>query len=282
MKKLLITLTAVLILLNMMASPAFAAGNKYYMIEGRIDEFGGEITRVGTVEMNSTIKKSTNQEYAIAAVDRDGSECYTVGLDVSFKSSSDAGVPLSEYAEFIAMIPYDSNIEEFYLYDANYEYLDSLWLEGYIQTEISYFNVSETDTGFYMEWDVSLEDDSYADWLSFDIIAVSKNTGEKNILAYRISDRFLDIPHDWLDPNDEIVFVLESNDKVSTLSAESDTFHTLDGESKTISEDWSDNEDNGGDSGFLLPVIIGGVAAAGAGTVIFVNARKKNKFKKKI
>jgi len=222
----------------------FAADTKYYMVEGRIYSDGrGEISRIGTVESSGGIKSGAGREYAVVAVDYDGNNLYSTALDINFKSSSDVGVPLSKYCEFIAMLPYDQNIVWLYLVDSEYNELDYSSPYTNIQDEIKYFTVEETGAGFNIKWDVSVWDDSYFEYLDYNVIAVSQKTGEKNVLAYRTTENHLELPYDWLDPNDTVKFMLESNDTFSTLVAESEAFGTPDGDDKSFVEDWYENDD---------------------------------------
>ena len=239
MKKIIFTLALILVFLLSGISVS-AADNRYYMVEGRIYADGsGEITRSGIVEKSGAVRSGTGREYALLALNA-GDILYSVALDVSFRSSSDVNAPPSEYAEFIGMIPYDIRIHNFELVDS--DFAEICWHSIYepYQTGIVYFDVEKTDGGFSMEWGVVITDISYADLLTFDIIAVSQKTGEKNILAYRTTDTYLEIPYAWLDPNDTFTFMLESNDTVTTLFAESAAFNTPGGESKTITEEWSE------------------------------------------
>jgi len=234
-------LIIILVMLILIPGISVSAANKYYMVEGRIyfDGFA-EINRIGIVEHEGMVKSGVGQDYAVSAVNVFDGALYTTAIDVNFKSSSDVNAPPAEYAEFSALIPYDEEIAGFYLFDSDYNMLDWGSPHNSVQIEIDYFNVKQTDYGFLMDWDVTLEDDSYAQYLNFGVVAVSQKTGERNVLAYRTAEKSLNVPNDWLDPNDDIIFILESNDKYSTLFYASDVFSTPDGEAKTITEDWSE------------------------------------------
>lgn len=226
---------------------ASAAESKYYMVEGRIGNadkpgFESVITRVGIIEYSGSVKSGTGQDYAIVAEDDYGNVLHAVALDVDFKSSSDVNAPQSAYSEFVALIPYDRDIEWFSLVDSdNFMLSDASPYWNYID-EIKYIKVEDTGDGFSVEWDITLFDEWDADYVDFDLIAVSRKTGEKNMLAYRTSEKRLDVPYDWLEPNDTIYFSLRCNGGWSTLFAESNEYTTPEGVEKTITEDWSEND----------------------------------------
>lgn len=286
---------------------ASAAGEEYYLVSGRIYNDGsGEIDRVDRVDGITSVRTQAGEEYALFACNEDGHEIYMTPIAVNFELDPRAGGGYSEYSEFAALIPYDSRITSFILYNDLFYELDAAYTDEGAQMEIAYFTAEETDGGYMLRWSVELydEDDSYL--IEYDVIAMSRSTGESNVLAYRTQDTSLFVPYDWLEPNDTVVFMLKSNDSRTTLTEVSGVFDTPDGEERTIGDadtqwpdegpsyedpDYSDYGDSADDEDYgeddkkmsdkefytIIAVIASVVVTIPAIIIIIVVARKKKK-----
>ena len=107
--------------------------------------------------------------------------------------------------------------------------------------------------------------------LEYDVLTVSQDSGDSNVLAYRTGETSLFVPYDWLDPNDTISFVLKSNDSRKTLTAVSDEFVTPDGDKKDIIDG------DGGLSWQYIIVIAAVIIVIAAITIIVIVVIRKNK-----
>ena len=227
---------ALLALLTLLVSPALLAGaaeNQYYLVEGFVTPEGaGEITRVERVDGVITVETTPGTEYAVAANDGAGALLGSCAFGVSFEPPPDLPEATLDEARFAVLIPYSEAIGEFTLVDRQAKILSSVRVNA-AQGEIALFEVGETGEGFALRWEAEAGNAA----LDYDVYAVSRITGEKNVLAYRAAESELFVPYGWLDPDDTIVFVLQCNDGSSTLTAESEAFSTPSGEAKDILDD---------------------------------------------
>ena len=118
--------------------------------------------------------------------------------------------------------------------------------------------------------------------IEYDVLTVSRESGDSNVLAYRTGETTLFVPYDWLDPNDTVVFILKSNDSRKTLTAVSGEFYTPDGEEKIIAdndEEWIDfKPDNSGNSFWLyIALAIAVIIIVALVVVVIIVIRKKKK-----
>lgn len=285
-KKLFGFMTAFLLLCLCAVIPAFAAGNEYYLVDGRVYSDGtAEINRVDIVENVPTVNlpQGDADSYVLAALNEDYEIIEMFVLGVNFELSADAGGGYSEYSEFSALIPYDSQIYAFFIIDGDYEILAEAYLEEAVQSEILYFNVEESDGGYNLEWAVELYDDDYAYLLEYDVMTVSKESGETNLLAYRTDETNLFVPYGWLDPNDTVVFTLKSNDSRTTLTAVSEEISTPAGDEKIIADndtEWGEIYGGGEDENSALLYIVIAAAAViviSITVIVIVFVKKKKK-----
>lgn len=238
-KKLFGFLTAFLLLCLCAVISAFAAYNEYYLVDGRVYSDGSaEINRVDIVENVSAVTSPHGDadSYVLAAIDEDYEIIEMSVLSVNFELSADAGGEYSEYSEFSALISYDAEIYAFVIIDGDYEILAEAYIDEVVQSEILYFNVEEGDGSYNLEWEVELYDDEYAYLLEYDVMTVSKESGDINVLAYRTDETSLFVPYGWLEPNDTVVFTLKSNDARTTLTALSKEISTPYGAEKIVAD----------------------------------------------
>ena len=248
-KKIMPVITAILTLMIFLSVGVCAAEpennyyNEYYMVDGRIyDEFSAIINRVEHVDNISSVKTKAGEEYLLKSYDIYDYEISSTVISVNFELGADAGGGISEYAEFCVLVPYDESIEYFILYNSGYYPIAEAYLFESVQYEIEYFIIDEdeTDGGYNLEWSVDLYDYDSEYMLEYDVMTISQKTGESNVLAYRIKEKSLFVPYDWLEPNDTVVFILKSNDSRITLTETSSEYTTPDGEVKNIAD--SDKE----------------------------------------
>jgi hypothetical protein len=256
---------------------ALAAEGKYYMVDGRVYADGSaEIARVDVAEGVFVVQTLEPGEYALAGLNADYYGISLTPLAVSFEPAADAGGGRSEYAEFFGLIPYDEEIVAFAVVNGEADVLAiaDIAVES-AQSEIAWFDVAETDGGYDLVWEVLLADDGGADRLEYDVMAVSQDSGESNMLAYRTRETSLFVPFDWLEPNDTVVFTLRSNDSRTTLSASSEIFFTPDGKAKIVSDDeeWLDPEPGGAPT--LYMALGAAVLILAAAAAVFVIRRGK-------
>lgn len=290
-KNILIRLTTmVLSALLLCGTTAFAAeGEKYYMIEGTVYAQGDQavIDRVEIVDGISTVVYGGRNDYALCGYDSEYNLIGIVNLDVRFEGISDGGGQPAEYAAFVALMPYDERIVELEVLDVSGMVLGFAFVYPK-QSEILFFDVEETDSGFELQWNTEVYDDKYANDVDYDVMAVSQISGEKIMLAYRIKEKSLTIPYEWLDPNDTIVFMLVSNDSGSTITETSGEYDTPDGDSKFIEDmdsSFFDSEDEDADERltniiFTILFVLEIFLAVGVIVVIVLFIKKKIKKKK--
>ena len=244
LKKLILIIIVAFTLGVCMSINIFAQESEYYMIDGKIYRDGSaEINRIDRVDGISSVKTKAGETYALVAFDKYDREIDIVALSVNFELNADMGGGFSEYSEFCALIPYNDKIVSFILFGSRYEILAEAYLDESVQVEIEHFIVEETNGGYKLDWRVKLNDYNYAHMIEYDVLTVSQNSGDSNVLAYRSKETSLFVPYDWLDPNDTVVFILKSNDSRKTLTAISGEFSTPYGEEKNVEDDekWDDD-----------------------------------------
>ncbi|MDR0963942.1 MAG: hypothetical protein LBM60_04925 [Clostridium sp.] len=209
----------------------------YYMVSGVIHEDGtGVLERI---ELISDIPIHTGlggMEYAVLGCDDSYSTIRSVSFGVNHTSVADGNATLTS-VPFTILVPYADEITNFSLVNA--DNMELSWLQLSFDTiSIDSFDINQTDDGFDLTWSVSA-----AYTVTCDVTAVSVLTGERNVVAYRITDTELAVSNDWLDPNDRVIFELRVNDGTETAYMLSNEYTTADG----IVADLNDAEDYGND-----------------------------------
>ena len=271
------------------ASPI--AEQEYFLIEGIIYAEGYSgivgrtalITNVHVIDAPRQIEQRFASEYAITAENDISDIVARANVSVSFAPATDSGNEDPTYAAYAVLIPYDPAIEEFNLYNVKGELLDYYDLKPFLHS-IDYFDVEETSTGYELSWDVlfdDVDDDFPGNMLvTYDVMAVSRANGEKNVLAYRSEEAYLEVPYEYLEPNDTFVFRLLAYDGAIRLEALSDEYTTPDGSAEAAQDDeWferssdsSESTNEGESTNMMIWIIVPVALLAVAG---FVLLRKK-------
>lgn len=263
------------------ASPA--SDQPHYLVEGIIyaegyeDENGAtaRITHLQLIDAVKRIERRSGQSYALVAYDDEYDAISITSVDVSFLPAADSGSDSLRYAAFATLIPYDSRIVEIDLLDVDGNWLDTAYVEPYLE-EIVFFEATETAEGYQLSWEVEPNGEDDEEPISFDVMAVSEKSGEKIMLAYRTEQTSLDVPYDYLEPNDTFVFRLLAYDASTRLEELSPRFTTPQGkEERAADEAWfADGEkDSEGEAtekggGMTIVIVLCGllvVVAFGAG-----------------
>lgn len=264
---------------------------EYYLVQGRVYAAGyasdegqpAEITRVQVVDEVPRLESTGGEEYALVSLDEDGQWLYTANLDISFAPIADAGGGQSSYAVFTALVPWDADIAGFAVYDAAGGVLATHWLDAAL-AEVALFEVEDTGEEYRCSWDVLLYEGYEDAEITFDLLAVSLESGETNMLAYQVSGYGATIPYGYLPPGDTVYFVLHCYDGATRLTAETELYDTPEGVDDTLAADeqwYQPDVPQGGAGGGMLwlvvlaVVLVAVVAALAIVLVVVLNRRKK-------
>jgi hypothetical protein len=206
---------------------AQAAGYSYYAVTGIIyDDGTGVIERAEIVDGVEDAAGSGGNDYVIVAEDYEYNTLDTKAFSVKFTGYPD-GIGDVSAVPFTALIPYRDEIYSFSLRNVSNEILSEIEINNAI--DVSDFTVKKNSDSFTLKW-------NGADGLTYDVIAVSENTGLRSVLMYRSGEKELEIPFDWLEPNDSIVFELGAQSGNGTTILVSESFSTPEGAAAIIAD----------------------------------------------
>jgi hypothetical protein len=220
-----------------------AAGNSYYAVSGIIyDDGTAYIERTEIVDGVEEAVGNGGTDYVIVAEDYDYNTIDSKSFSVKFTGYPDGIGTVSE-VPFTVLIPYSSDIYSFSLKNSSNEILSEIEINN--EVDVSDFTVTENDNGFDLSW-------SGAEGLTYDITAVSQITGLRSVLLYRSEDSSLEIPFEWLEPNDSVAFELAAQSGYGTMVLISESFDTPEGEAAVFGdadgEEWAEGEGDVGGS----------------------------------
>ncbi|MDR0986081.1 MAG: hypothetical protein LBL98_00080 [Ruminococcus sp.] len=265
-----------------------AAGYSYYAVSGVVNDDGTAIIeRAEIVDGIEDAAGSGGSDYVIVAEDYDFNTLDSKAFSVKFTGYPD-GIGTVKTVPFIVLIPYRDNIYSFSLRDVNNNILSEIEINNAL--DASDFTVKETSDSFNLSW-------KGAKGLTYDITAVSEKTSLRKVLMYRSGETKLDIPFEWLEPSDSVVFELSAQSGNGTVVLYSDVFNTPEGVAAVIADadggEWETYADNSGrnrdggeelsgsDTDALIKTIaiVGGVIVLVIiiAVVIIVSAIKKKK-----
>jgi hypothetical protein len=276
--------------ISLFLSPAFAVsaeGDNYYAVSGIIyDDGEGIIERVEIVFDVEDSAQNGGSDYVIIAEDYDYNMISSKAFSVKFSGYPD-GIGEVSAVPFTVLIPYDDEIYNFSLRNSYEQILFGIVIDNNI--DVSDFEVTENEDSFSLSW-------SGADYLTYDVTAVSEESGQRTVLLFRSEETSLEVPFEWVEPNDTVVFELTAQNGNGTSVFYSDSFDTPEGEAAIIAdadgEDWDGNSDkaekksksdskSGTDKLIKTIAIVGGaiVLAIIAAVIIIVLTIKKKKQK---
>jgi hypothetical protein len=145
---------------------------------------------------------------------------------VKFSGYPDGIGTVSE-VPFSVLIPYNEAIVNFSLYDSSNMRLWDLEVDNAV--DVSGFSVTENEYGFNLSW-------SGAEGLTYDVTAISEISGLRSVLLFRSENTYIDIPFEWLEPNDTIIFELSAYSGNGTSITLSESFVTPDGAAALIGD----------------------------------------------
>jgi hypothetical protein len=221
-------------------------------------------------------------DYVILAMDSDSTVLDSYAFSVKFTGYPD-GIGTVTEVPFTALIPYNADITRFLLQDASNQVLSEIELNSDI--DVLDFTAVQNESSFSLSW-------SGSEGLTYDVTAYSQTTGQRDVLLYRSEDTGIEIPFEWVQPNDTIHFELAAHDGMGTVVLTSDSFDTPDGAALEIADadiemEYAAEEDGdeltGDDiSALIKTVIIVGIVIVLviiAAVVILILALKKKKKK---
>jgi hypothetical protein len=276
--------TAILLaaaLLALLCLPAAAMGYSYHAVSGVIyDDGTGVIERVEVVMGVENAAQPGGMDYVILAMDADSTVLDSYAFSVKFTGYPD-GIGTVTEVPFTALIPYNADITRFLLQDASNQVLSEIELDSEI--EVSDFTAVQNESSFSLTW-------SGSEGLTYDVTAYSQTTGQRDVLLYRSEDTGIEIPFEWVQPNDTIHFELAAHDGMGTVVLTSDSFDTPDGAALEIADadiemefpaegEGDELTDNDTNAIVITIIIVGGVIVLAiiAAVVIIVLALKKKK-----
>jgi hypothetical protein len=274
--------------LSVAVSAADLTKRSYYAVSGIIyDDGSGAIERAEIVDGIEDAAQGSGEDYAIVAEDYDFNTIDTKAFSVKFSGYPD-GIGTVSAVPFTLLIPYSDEIYSFSLRNSTNEILSEIEINNAI--DVSDFAVKQNNDSYSLSW-------SGAEGLTYDITAVSQKTGMRTVLMYRSDETKIEIPFEWLEPNDTVVFELASQSGNGTAVLSSESFATPDGTAAVIAdadgEEWGESyADNSGrtrdseaneptegnmDALIITIAIVGGVLVLViiAGVFIIVKTLKK-------
>jgi hypothetical protein len=220
----LILAIAVIVSLSVTVS---AAGYSYYAVSGIIyDDGTGIIERAEIVDGVEEAEGSGGSDYVIVAEDYDYNKLDSKAFSVKFTGYPD-GIGDVTAVPCTVLIPYKDAIYSFSLRNVSNEILSEIEIDNTI--DVSDFEVNQSDDGVTLSW-------NGAEGLTYDVTAVSQNTGQRFVLMYRSDETKLEIPYEWLEPNDSVVFELAAQSGNGTLTLVSESFDTPEGTAAIIAD----------------------------------------------
>jgi hypothetical protein len=225
----------------MLPVAAGAAGYSYYAVSGIIyDDGTGIIERAEIVDGVEDAAGSGGSDYVIVAEDYEYNTLDSKAFFVKFTGYPD-GIGDVTAVPFTVLIPYRDAIYSFSLRNVSNEILSEIEINNNI--DVSEFEVKQNDDGFVLSW-------KGAEGLTYDVTAVSQNTGLRSVLLYRLDETKLEIPNEWLEPNDSVVFELAAQSGNGTTTLVSGSFDTPEGTAAVIADadggEWDEYADNSG------------------------------------
>jgi hypothetical protein len=288
-KKATIIILAITLILSFSVAVG-AVGYSYYAVSGIIyDDGSAYIERAEIVDGVEDSAGNGGVDYVIVAEDYEYNTVDSKAFSVKFSGYPD-GIGTVSAVPFTVLIPYSGDIYSFSLKNSSNEILSEIEINN--EVDVSDFTVSENDDSFSLSW-------SGADGLTYDVTAVSQLTGLRSVLLYRSEDTSLEIPFEWLDPNDSVTFELAAQSGYGTMVLVSGSFDTPEGDAAVFNdadggeweEEYLDNSDRTRDSQtqdltgndvaavVIVVAIVGGVIVLtiAVAVIIIVVAIKKKK-----
>jgi hypothetical protein len=215
----------------------------YYIVSGTIYDDG--TAYIESAEIVLGIEDAAGNggyDYVIIAEDYDYNVIDSKSFSVKFTGYPDGIGTVSE-VPFTVLIPYNEAIVNFSLYDSSDMRLWDFEINNSI--DVSEYNITQNDYGFSLSW-------SGDEGLTYDVTAVSQISGLRSVLLYKSEDSSLEIPFEWLEPNDIVTFELAAYSGNGTAIFNSDSFDTPDGEAAVFGdadgEEWAEGSGDIGGS----------------------------------